>query len=528
MASEQLCEFADGPLQGHPEFQIPREKAPAKLRFPVTKDLKPHHGQEKPAGYVEYEKRQDNGNWKYFHTNTDLSPEAADAAFKQLKDFEVTSVLSVYTIEQLAREIARRGTFASVVVYAIDEATTGSLPAGSDVAVVASSFFTDPVGPAKILQLGLDTLKQQFGLKEDRPPTFEVDGIKTLPLFVCMGKTLEKIGEFDKGKVQLEYVDPTYDPPQYSFDAVGQEVSDDPTAAIRAVKAWNNHLFKFTYFVQFKDDKSRKLIRGLHEHTELVATLCDSRLGLDPTEIWAAFDGLMSFEAVHADYRADPDRSVHYPEYSKKVEYAHNQHSEHSLPAKRLIDRMVKQIELKSSQWKDLPPIVLSATTTTTTTTTPAANLASRPLKLFYSYSSHDEELRVEIEKHLKLLEHSNVIEPWHFRMILPGHEWEDEIDEHLEAAHIILLLISADFLSSNYCWKIEARRALERHHQKLSRVIPVVVRACDWRVSPFAKLQALPKNAKAVTSWPNTDEALTDVAQGIRRAVDEMRSGKL
>ena len=459
MADQHLCEFADGPFKGHLGLQFPIEELPPIIRFPVTAESKPHDGKEAPAGFVEYEKREDGGTWKYFHTKTEVSPEAAEAAPKLMQTLENTNKLSGYTIEQLVRELARRETFAGVIVYAVDEVTTGTVPAGSDVAIVPSKFFNGPQGAAKMLQLGLDTLKQDFGLKEDRPPVFIVDGIKTLPLFVGIGRSLEDIRAFDKGKVRLEYVDPEYEPPQYSIDVAGEQVSNDPAAAIKAVKAWSSHLFKFVYYVQFKDDKSRKLIRALHEHTELVATMCDSRLGLDPTEIWAAFDGLMSFEAAHADYRADPDRVVHYSEYAKKVEEAYNRHSKHSLPAKRLIDRIVKQIELKSSHWKDLPPVVSSTISKNTMTPAPAT-LPSGPLKLFYSYSSNDEELRFELEKHLKLLERNGVIEPWHFRKIPPGREWEGEINKELEAAHVILLLIGADFLFSNYCWEIETRKA--------------------------------------------------------------------
>ncbi len=82
-----------------------------------------------------------------------------------------------------------------------------------------------------------------------------------------------------------------------------------------------------------------------------------------------------------------------------------------------------------------------------------------------------------------------------------------------------MLLLVSASFLASNYCYEIEMKRAIARHEAGEARVIPVILRACDWKNAPFAKLQALPTDARAITSWPNRDEAFAEVAHGIREA---------
>ena len=84
------------------------------------------------------------------------------------------------------------------------------------------------------------------------------------------------------------------------------------------------------------------------------------------------------------------------------------------------------------------------------------------------------------------------------------GHEWAGAIDEHLNSAAVILLLVSADFLASDYCYDVEMKRALEWHDAGDGRVVPVILRPVDWRGAPFAKLQALPKDGKPVTSWPN------------------------
>src|SRR5579871_1216010 len=139
------------------------------------------------------------------------------------------------------------------------------------------------------------------------------------------------------------------------------------------------------------------------------------------------------------------------------------------------------------------------------------------PMELFYSYSHKDEELRETLETHLSPLKRQGVIAGWHDRRISAGTEWADQIDEHLNSAQIILLLISADFLASDYCYDKEMTRAMERHEAGAARVIPIILRPCDWHGAPFGKLQALPKDAKPITDWSNRDAAFLDVAQGIR-----------
>ncbi len=147
-------------------------------------------------------------------------------------------------------------------------------------------------------------------------------------------------------------------------------------------------------------------------------------------------------------------------------------------------------------------------------------------LKLFFSYSHKDETLRDELAKHLRTLTRQGVISSWHDRKILPGEEWDHQINDNLNTADIILLLVSSDFIDSDYCWDVEVKRAIERHHAGEACVIPVILRSVDWKGTPFAKLQALPKNAEPVVSryWHNQDEAFTDVARGIRAAAEKLK----
>jgi hypothetical protein len=148
---------------------------------------------------------------------------------------------------------------------------------------------------------------------------------------------------------------------------------------------------------------------------------------------------------------------------------------------------------------------------------------STEAIEVFFSYSHKDEELRDELSKHLSILKRQRVISDWHDRKITAGDELKGIIDERLDSAHVILLLISSDFLASDYCYDIELTRALERHDKAEAIVVPIILRDCDWNGAPFGKLQALPKDCKPITSWANRDEAFKNVALGIRKVVEEL-----
>jgi hypothetical protein len=145
-------------------------------------------------------------------------------------------------------------------------------------------------------------------------------------------------------------------------------------------------------------------------------------------------------------------------------------------------------------------------------------------IKLFCSYSHKDEALRDELGKHLKLFERQGLVRSWHDRKIGAGDLWQEAIDRGLREADVILLLISADFLASDYCFDTEMKKALDRHAAGEALVIPVILRPVDWRATPFSKLQALPPDGRPVTTFENLDIALEQVAQGIRRAIEGLK----
>ncbi len=144
---------------------------------------------------------------------------------------------------------------------------------------------------------------------------------------------------------------------------------------------------------------------------------------------------------------------------------------------------------------------------------------------IFYSYAHDDEKFRNELHNHFGLLRQQRLITEWYDRDIDAGADWKDQIDNHLNMAHIILLLISADFIASEYCYSIEMQRALERHQSGSARVIPILLRPANWEEAPFAKLQVLPRNKEAISTWENQDLAYTEIAIAIRAIVERRKN---
>lgn len=145
------------------------------------------------------------------------------------------------------------------------------------------------------------------------------------------------------------------------------------------------------------------------------------------------------------------------------------------------------------------------------------------PIEVFYSFAEADALFLEQLEHHLRLLQRRGMISTWHKYQINAGEDRQAEIDTHLNASSLILLLISPDFLASNYCYETEMQQSLQRHEIGQARGVPILLRPVDWRGAPFAHLQALPNTGKAITLWNNQDEAWVEVAQGIRKTLEEL-----
>ncbi|MBD5803226.1 hypothetical protein AZOA_26620 [Azoarcus sp. Aa7] len=143
--------------------------------------------------------------------------------------------------------------------------------------------------------------------------------------------------------------------------------------------------------------------------------------------------------------------------------------------------------------------------------------------KVVFSYSHVDETLRNELEKHLSPLKRQGLIETWHDRRIVAGQEFNNEIGQHFEDAELVLLLVSPDFINSDYCYDVEMVRAVERHNLGLAIVIPVILRVCHWHDLPFGKLLAATPDGKAVTQYPSLDEGFFHVVSAIKGALNTL-----
>jgi tetratricopeptide (TPR) repeat protein len=148
----------------------------------------------------------------------------------------------------------------------------------------------------------------------------------------------------------------------------------------------------------------------------------------------------------------------------------------------------------------------------------------TKTVKLFFCYAREDKALRDELEQHLSLLKRQKQIITWYDREITPGSEWAKEIDTHLDSADIILLLVSRNFMASDYCFGIEMKRALEKHNVGTARVIPIILRPVYWEDAPFSNLQVLPTDALAVTQWQDRDLAFVDITKYIQKIVKEIQ----
>jgi hypothetical protein len=147
---------------------------------------------------------------------------------------------------------------------------------------------------------------------------------------------------------------------------------------------------------------------------------------------------------------------------------------------------------------------------------------------VFCAYSHNDERFLDQLKEHLAALRREGLIVDWYDRKIGPGQDWEAEIVTKLESADVFLLLVSSSFIHSDYCFGKEMKTALSRHAEGNVIVIPVIVRPVDWHHTPMGRLQAVPKDGKAVTSWKNRDEAWAEVARSVRTAVKSLRPSSL
>ncbi len=149
--------------------------------------------------------------------------------------------------------------------------------------------------------------------------------------------------------------------------------------------------------------------------------------------------------------------------------------------------------------------------------------MESTAVKVFISYSHKDEDLRKDLDAHLKILERQGYISPWHDRKIEAGDEWKKEITTYLESADVILLLVSANFLASDFCYDIETKRALERQKADGALIVPIILKPCAWQESPVSGFQVMPKDGKPISIWNDQDLAFTDITEKLKEKAKQL-----
>ncbi len=152
-----------------------------------------------------------------------------------------------------------------------------------------------------------------------------------------------------------------------------------------------------------------------------------------------------------------------------------------------------------------------------------------KTLEILISSAKEDERfldmLLKALEGPLKPLKQQGLISLWHERDIRPGAITRQEIQRHLQAARIILLLISADFMGLPFCYSENMQHLMRRHEAGEIHAIPILLRETDWEAAPFGALRPLPDNGVPVSSWGNRDKALLNIARGVKKIVDGLIS---
>ncbi len=153
----------------------------------------------------------------------------------------------------------------------------------------------------------------------------------------------------------------------------------------------------------------------------------------------------------------------------------------------------------------------------------PRAKAEKPEVRIFVSYSHRDADARARLETHLAPLKREGVT-TWFDGDLNAGDKLDTGIARALRNAHVFVGLLSPDYLASNYCWKIEYKRAMGRRANGTMRVVAVVLRPCDWKSTTAAGFKLLPEDGREVTRWRSADDAFLNVAQGIRRVVADVR----
>jgi hypothetical protein len=178
------------------------------------------------------------------------------------------------------------------------------------------------------------------------------------------------------------------------------------------------------------------------------------------------------------------------------------------------LQQIIKQIDIDIATYRKK---IADLTPTASTSNNSTSPTISGGKKVFFSYSKHDKEMLQDLKKHLSLLVRQGKLQHWDDSKILAGEEWDDAIKRELAEADIILLLVSANFMATDYIWQVEIEMALERQKRKECSLVPIVIKPCDWTDAPFGRLNALPSKGVPVSTFENQDVAWLEVVRALK-----------
>lgn len=282
--------------------------------------------------------------------------------------------------------------------------------------------------------------------------------------------------------------------------------TDDFRAGLRAVNntRWGKRALRLA--IAIGSDTDNAMLKEFTGDPKFEPFQVRNRIELGPAIQWACTTIVEAFSASRSDATPMPHPGTIGDD--KAVE---------SIPQVKVSRGQGVQVGDHNTQFNQFVQTYVEAQVAGTQEPRPHATAG---LRIFVSYSHRDERYREKLDISLAQLRRDNLISSWYDKKILPGEEWDRAIDDNLNNADIVLLLISPDFLASDYAYGREMERALARHESRSAIVVPIILRPSDWLNSRLASLQALPSAGRPISSWPNRDAAWLDVVQGLRKLI--------
>lgn len=149
----------------------------------------------------------------------------------------------------------------------------------------------------------------------------------------------------------------------------------------------------------------------------------------------------------------------------------------------------------------------------------------SKSVRIFVSYAQKDYDLKEELDVHLAMLKRNPIVDMWSDRTISPGEEWDSEIKNEIKECDLFIALISPRYLASSYILDHELEVAFERAKTENLKIVPIILKSCDWQATEFANFLCLPSNGTPVSRYDYMDEGFTDVVIGLKKIIDSIVS---